>query len=135
MPAGRPPIHTDPIAVQKLVDKYFKKFEVEDGEKAKKAPNLFGLCLALSIGYDAFYDYEDGKNGEELSGTFENARLRLLEYAGEHAYTMPAGSVFNHVNLSRRYANPFKNAMHQEIAGDKANPLAITITNSQADIV
>ncbi len=135
MPAGRPPIYTDADEVFTLMEGYFQQFEDEEGPKAKKAPNLFGLCRYLSISYDAFIDYENETHVKGLSVPFKDARLRVLEYAGEHAYTHTAGSVFNTVNNTRKFKEPWKNAQSNEIVGDKENPLAITITQSQASIV
>lgn len=135
MPAGRPPIFSDPQEVNSLMLGYFQQFEDEEGPKAKKAPNLFGLCRYMAISYDAFIDYENEQQGIELSIPFKDARLRCLEYAGEHTYTHTAGSVFAHVNLTKKFKEPWKNAQHQEITGANGDALKIEIAQNQAGIV
>ena len=135
MPAGRPPIYSDPEEVTRLMSGYFQQFDDPEGQKAKKAPNLFGLCRYLSISYDAFIDYENGQQGEELSVPFKDARLRCLEYAGEHVYTHTAGAVFAHVNLTKKFKEPWKNAQAQEITGANNGPVKVEITGTQAGIL
>ena len=140
-PGGRPPLFTLQADLQAKIDGYFDQFkgsEVDGHAKKGKAPNVFGLCLHIGMSYDAFIDYENGDQdheNEEFSVSCKNARLKVLEYAGENAYSHTAGSVFNTVNNTRKFKEPWKNAQHQEIAGDKSAPLTIQITQNQAGIL
>lgn len=137
---GRPRIFPTPEALQAKIDGYFDKFKdshIEGSEKYKKAPNLFGLCLYAGMSYDAFVDYCSGEydsETEKFSVAGEKARLRCLDYAGEHTYTLPAGAVFNQVNLTRKFKEPWKNAQHQEVTGPNNGPMQINITPNQAGI-
>lgn len=122
-PVGRPPLFKEASQLQSLIDGYFTLFkgsEVEGHPKKGKAPNVFGLCLYAGMSYDAYIDYENGlhdREGEEFSVSCKNGRLRVLEYAGEKAYTHPAGAVFNTINNTRKFQEPWKNAQHQEVTG------------------
>ncbi len=113
---------------------YFQQFDDPEGGKAKKAPNLFGLCRYLSISYDAFIDYENEQQGAELSVPFKDARLRCLEYAGEHVYTHTAGAVFAHVNLTKKYKEPWKNAQAQEITGKDGGALSFKLLKADESL-
>ncbi len=141
MTAGRPRRWTVQADLESVVNAYFQQYDDAQGNecnpKAKKAPNIYGLCRFCQMSYDVFWDYEKGDydtETEKFSDTLKDARLRILEYAGEHVYTHTAGAVFNQVNLTRTSAMPWKNAQHNEVTGPNNGPLSIQITQNQAGI-
>ncbi len=140
-PGGRPPLFTLQADLQAKIDGYFEQFEDSNTEghpKKGKAPNVFGLCLYAGMSYDTFIDYENGdqdKNDQWFSVACKNARLRVLEYAGEVSYTHTAGAVFNTVNNTRKFKEPWKNAQTNEQTGPNNGPIQVTITPNQAGIL
>lgn len=132
-PNGRPRRWTDAAELDRLVDEYFTGFDIKEQEsegKSKKAPNLFGLCLFTEMSYDCFLDYENGSMDTEtqkFSLPLQKARLECLNYAGEHAYTHPAGSVFTHVNLTKKFKEPWKNAQANEVTGTNGGAISIRL--------
>lgn len=127
---GRPRRWTSQEELQTIVDSYFDQYDKaqidETHPKAKKAPNIYGLCRFCQMSYDTFWDYEKGDcdtETEKFSDTLKDARLRILEYAGEHVYTHTAGAVFNQVNLTRTSSMPWKNAQSNEHSGPDGGPM------------
>ncbi len=131
---GRPRRWTSEAELADLVEAYFVQFDdgdSEDSPKAKKAPNLFGLCRYTQMSYDAFVDYESGSmdtETEKFSVSLKDSRMRCLEYAAEHSFTHTAGAVFNQVNLTRKFKEPWKNAQHQEVSSPGKDTLDMKMT-------
>ena len=77
---GRPPTHTDPEEVQKLVDEYFDSLTGEvDKEKFEIPPTITGLTLALGFSNKAsLYDYSEK---EEFAHVIKTARTRIEHYS------------------------------------------------------
>jgi len=88
MPAGRPPLWTDPEALEQAVEEYFAKCEsrilikqvVSKGDivrmEVPTPPTLCGLCLHLRISEDTLEEY--GKR-PEFCGIISRARARVKE--------------------------------------------------------
>jgi hypothetical protein len=72
MPAGRPPIFSDPQKLQNLIDIYFMK--CEDPEKPEH-PTITGLALALGFcSRGTIYEYE---KVAEFSDIIKTAMLKV----------------------------------------------------------
>lgn len=131
---GRPIRWASPDLLESEIESYFVQFDDSENpahKKHKKAPNVFGVCRHIKMSYDAFLDYESGKydgegeNYKPYSEVAKTVRVRVLEYAGEHTYSHPAGAIFNIINNTRKYKEKWKNAQSSEITGADGDPLKI----------
>jgi hypothetical protein len=109
---------------------YFTQFDSLDptDPKTKKAINVFGLCLHADMSYDTFCGIENGeydKVDPNFSKSVKKAKLKLLDFNAQHSLSHTAGAVFNTVNLTRKMAEPWKNAQHQEVSGPNGGPVQV----------
>jgi len=116
--------------MQSAMDGYFKKWDnlSPDDPQFKKAPNIFGLCLHAKMSYDTFCGIENGeydKRDTGFSKAVKAAKLWLLDFNSQHSLSHTAGCVFNTVNLTRKMAEPWKNAQSNEVTGKDGGPIEL----------
>ncbi len=130
LPEGAPPRFANAEEAAQLIAGYFAKWDnlPPDDPQAKKAPNVFGICLHCEMSYDCFCDYENGdhdKRDPKFSQTFKMAKVKLLDYNAQHALTHTAGAVFNTVNLSRKVKEPWRNTQVSELTGPNGGKIQV----------
>lgn len=87
MPAGRPPLYSDPAEMEARIDEYF-------ADEGKERPTVSGLCYFL--GFTDRHALAEYEKREEFSATVKKARMRIENALETHLYTgQVAGVIFN----------------------------------------
>lgn len=132
MTAGRPRKFESPEDIDSKAASYFKEMD-----QLERPYTVSGLAEALGTFRIVLSDYEKGTydtETEKYSYAIKRAKQKIERYAEEAVYTKTAGAVFTLVNLTRNSAEPWKNAQHNEIAGDPKAPLTITLLKADENL-
>lgn len=120
MPAGRPPMFSNPEEIQKLIDEYFKDafMDAAPGIHVKVPnpnfiPTITGLCLHCGFeSRQSFYAYEDKP---EFSYTIKRARMMIeMEYEKRLHANANAGAIF----ALKNFGWTDKQEIDQTVKGD-----------------
>jgi len=127
-PVGRPRRWTSANDLEAAITAYFT-----DAISNEQPLGVLALCVHTEMSWDCFHDYENGSmdtETEKFSGLLKAARMKVMAYAESRVYDNTAGATFQLTNLSRKMANPFKNAQHQEVTGAEGGPLSFAVSVS-----
>lgn len=113
---GRPRKWESVETLQAAIDAYFT-----DAISKEQPLGILALCVHASMSWETFTDYERGDmdtETEKFSVPLKKARLQVMAYAESRVYENTAGATFQLTNLSRKFADPWRNAQHQEHSGE-----------------
>lgn len=113
MPAGRPKIYKDVETLQKQINAYFNKCDID-----KEPYTITGLAMALDLDRKTLYNYS---KDDEFFPTIKKAKLKVENYLEKHLITdnSTTGIIFN---LKNNF--DWKDRQELEHSGNINNPFA-----------
>lgn len=127
---GRPRKFQSVSDFEEGVEDYFQSLKNEDSSKPQEPATISGLCLHLDTFPEVLSYYQEGRYDDEenkFSDSVKRARLRVVAYAEKGLYQAKnaAGPIFHIVNLTRKSAEPWRNAQTNEHSGPDGGPIEL----------